>query len=188
MNILPLFFPLRRNGSRSQSAMRRPACCWWRALAGLALLVCLSPSRATAQAAAEYGGAVSSAGARVTAMQPSKIQPAVVPNTSAHLATRPAEDTQAANRKALESRAGKDAAKLMLRSEPDKAWVRIDGKAVGRTPLLLIVAPGVYKVEMEGTGMESHRQVDLLPKEGREVLLSLQSRYPSHVQLRWHAQ
>ena len=55
-----------------------------------------------------------------------------------------------ANRKALEDQAGKNAAKLMLRSVPDKSSVRIDGKPVGKTPLLLIVQPGVYVVEMEG--------------------------------------
>ena len=156
------------------------------------LFVCLGTGYAAAQAAAEYGGAVSSAGARAASIPALKIPPLVSPpdkSPSAHLTARAAQDVEAANRKALEARAGKDAAKLMLRSEPDKAWVRIDGKPVGRTPLLLIMAPGIYKVEMEGTGMESgHRQVDLLPKETREVVLALESRYPTHVQLRWHSQ
>ena len=76
----------------------------------------------------------------------------------------------------------------MLRSEPSKASVRVDGKPVGQTPLLLMVAPGVYKVEMEGLSTQvARQQVDLLPKETREVLLALQSRYPTHVQLRWQA-
>jgi hypothetical protein len=154
------------------------------------LFVCLGSSHAAAQAAAEYGAAVASAGARVAPIQPSKIRvPALPQDKSAHLTARPTEDTEAANRKALESRAGKDAAKLMLRSEPDKVWVRIDGKPVGRTPLLIIVPPGAYRVEMERTGMESgQRQVALLPKETREVMLALQPRYPTHVQVTWHHQ
>jgi hypothetical protein len=92
---------------------------------------------------------------------------------------------EAANRKALEDQAGKDAAKLMLRSKPDKSSVRVDGKPVGTTPLLLIVRPGVYLVEMEGGSRDDYgrRQVDLLPKEAREVTLDLQARYPASIRL-----
>jgi hypothetical protein len=75
----------------------------------------------------------------------------------------------------------------MLRSVPKSARVQIDGKVVGNTPLLVIVAPGVYKVEMDGPNMESgQRKVDLLPKETREVVLALKPRYPTHIQLSWH--
>jgi hypothetical protein len=157
----------------------------------LLLLVCLGTSHAAAQAAAEYGGAVSAAGAHVLTTPFPKVQSPATPQAkSAHLTPQqhPSEDTEAANRKALEARAGKNAAKLMLRSEPSKASVRVDGKPVGQTPLLLMVAPGVYKVEMEGLSTQvARQQVDLLPKETREVLLALQSRYPTHVQLRWQA-
>jgi hypothetical protein len=104
------------------------------------------------------------------------------------LLARRSEDPEAANRKALEARAGKDGAKLMLRSQPANASVRIDGKQVGRTPLLLIVAPGIYKVEMESLSSElAHQQVHVLPQESREVELVLKSRYPGHVTLSWHA-
>jgi hypothetical protein len=157
------------------------------------LLVCLGVSYAAAQAAAEYGGAVATAGARAASLPISKVQAAALQSKSstAHLPTRPhpAEDPEAVNREALEGQAGKDAAKMMLRSEPSKASVRIDGKPVGKTPLLLIVPPGVYNVEMEGMSVELGRQqVDLLPKETREVVLKLRPRYPTHVQLRWHTQ
>jgi hypothetical protein len=165
----------------------------------LVLLVSLSASYAAAQAAAEYGGAVSAVGSGAIAAIGTRLQPltkqSVIPpqdknkGGSLRPAPHPTEDTEATNRKALEARAGKDGAKLMLRSEPGKASVRIDGKPVGKTPLLLVVAPGVYKVEMEGLSTEvSRQQVDLLPKETREVVLALESRYPSHVQLRWHTQ
>ncbi len=94
---------------------------------------------------------------------------------------------EAANRKALEDQAGKNPAKLMLRSTPDKSSVRIDGKPVGTTPILLILKPGVYVVEMEGGPREDYarRQVDLLPKEAREITLQLQTRYPSLLRLSW---
>jgi hypothetical protein len=96
------------------------------------------------------------------------------------------EDVMGGNRRALEAKAGKDAAKVMLRSQPDGAWVLIDGKGVGKTPLLLILAPGVYKVEMHITQREpSQQRVDVLAKETREVLLTLPARYPTHVEVSW---
>ena len=92
-----------------------------------------------------------------------------------------------ANRRALEEKAGKDAAKLMLRSDPSDAYVRIDGKIVGRTPLLLVVPPHQYELTMDGTRMEhAERQVDLLPHETREYTLPLKARYPTSVQVQLH--
>jgi hypothetical protein len=90
------------------------------------------------------------------------------------------------NRRTLEAKAGKDAAKMMLRSQPDSAWVFINGKGVGKTPLLLILAPGVYHVEMHITQRESsQKQIDLLPKETRQVLLTLAARYPNSIEVSW---
>ena len=124
----------------------------------LALLICLGTLCAMAQAAAQL-----SQGPTVTS----------------------GVDTETANRKALEDQAGKNAAKLMLRSVPDKSSVRIDGKPVGTTPLLLVMPPGVYVVEMEGGPRKAYgrRQVDLLPKESREVVLDLKPRYPVSLNL-----
>ncbi len=160
--------------------------------ARLILLVCLGAASAAAQAAAEYGGAVASAGVRASAIRFPKIEfPAIPPSKSAstvHLTappTGPTVDVEAANRKALEASAGKDAAKLRLRSTPGSARVRIDGKPVGRTPLVLVVAPGAYNIEMESAGAELTRsQVNLLPQETREIE-ALQLRYPTKVQLSW---
>jgi len=139
-------------------AARSLSLTWWRELFLLALLVCLVTPCAMAQAAAK---------------------PSQAP------AAAPGEAAEAANRKALEDQAGKNAAKLMLRSEPDKSSVRIDGKPVGKTPLLLVVRPGVYVVEIEGGPRMSYgrQQVDLLPKEAREVLVELQPRYPTSISL-----
>jgi hypothetical protein len=142
----------------SNQAARSFSFRWCRDFLVLTLLICLGTPCAMAQASA----------------QPSQT-PAVTSG----------EGAEAANRKALEDQAGKNAAKLMLRSVPDKSSVRIDGKPVGNTPLLLIVQPGVYVVEMEGGPRMAYgrRQVDLLPKEAREVVLDLQPRYPTLIRL-----
>src|SRR3972149_6461741 len=80
--------------------------------------------------------------------------------------------------------AGKDAGTLLLRSVPNKARVWVDGKPVGNTPLLLILPPGGYKVEMRGERLEfAQRQGNLLPKEKREVVFPLKLRYPTQVLL-----
>jgi len=143
----------------------------------LPVLVCLGAGNAAAQAIVEYGGAVATVGGSV---------PAAQKPVSAHLPSASLQDIACVNRQALEAQAGKDAAKLMLRSVPKSAWVRIDGKAVGKTPMLLRVAPGVHKVEMEGGQRESgQRQVKLVPKETREIQLTLESHYPTHVEVSW---
>lgn len=136
------------------------------------------------QAAVEYGGAISKSG--ITAVQAPKVTPDLTKAANvAHLPSRTGEPAEDLNRRALESHAGKNAAKLMLRSTPSKASVRIEGKLVGKTPLLLVLAPGAYNVTVDGERMSSaQKQVDLLPHETREIVLPLESRYPAHVQLR----
>jgi hypothetical protein len=175
---------------------------WGRALIQFAAVVCLGACYASAQALAEYGATVATVGGSAASLE--KVSPGRLPvgsltsnldNTGArvveqtpsvHLPLREAEDVVGGNRRALEAKAGKDAAKVMLRSQPDGAWVMIDGKGVGKTPLLLILAPGVYKVEMHITQREaSQRQVDLLPKETRDVLLTLAARYPTRLEVSW---
>ncbi len=92
-----------------------------------------------------------------------------------------------ANRKSLEAHPGKNPSKLMLRSIPDHAYVRINGKIVGQTPLLLIVAPGQYQLALDGSRMNrAEREVDLLPHETREYTLILKARYPTQVQVQLH--
>jgi hypothetical protein len=86
------------------------------------------------------------------------------------------------NRKALEQRAGKNPCKLLLRSTPAAAQVYVDGAFVGESPLLLIVPPGKYQIQMRGRRLEfGERAVDLLPRETREIALSLTSRYPTRI-------
>ncbi len=180
---------------------RRMASGWQIMLVQLASIVFLCAGSAAAQAVVEYAGAVTAVGGGAASL--GKLSPAHPPigsltpslsapesrteqTPSAHLPLRDVEDVIGGNRRALEAKAGKDAAKVMLRSQPDGAWVFINGKGVGKTPLLLIVAPGVYHVEMHITQRgSSQKQLDLLPKETREVLLTLAALYPSRVEVSW---
>jgi hypothetical protein len=89
------------------------------------------------------------------------------------------------NRIALEQRAGQDAAKLLLQSEPSEAMAFVDGMFVGRTPVLLTVPPGKYQVEMRGKREEfGERLVGLLPNETQQLTLTLVSRYPATISVR----
>jgi hypothetical protein len=174
---------------------------WQLTLVRLSTVIFLCASSAAAQAVVEYAGTVAAVGGGAASL--GKLSPAHPPigsltsslaapeirveqTPSAHLPLRDVEDVMGGNRRALEAKAGKDAAKMMLRSQPDGAWVLINGKGVGKTPLLLILAPGVYRVEMHITQRESsQKQLDLLPKETREVLLTLAARYPNRVEVSW---
>ena len=180
---------------------KRMASGWQITLVRLATMVFLCASSAAAQAVVEYAGSVAAVGGGTASL--GKLSPARLPaasltpsltppeirmeqTPSAHLPLRDVEDVMGGNRRALEAKAGKDAAKMMLRSQPDGAWVFINGKGVGKTPLLLILAPSVYRVEMHVAQRESSQeQVDLLPKETREVLLTLAARYPNRVEVSW---
>jgi hypothetical protein len=65
---------------------------------------------------------------------------------------------------------------------PGATQIWINGKIVGKTPLLLVLAPGKYEVEMRGARGETGKStVDLLPHETREVLVKMHSLYPARV-------
>lgn len=174
--------------------------------AGFSLLLVLATSCAFAQAAAEYGSTTSGLAGSMSGIN--LMNKVKFPDTSkadsksSVIMSHPSKNAKfnakyiyddmtkgsvAANRKALEQRAGKKAAKLMLRSSPTNAYVKIDGKPVGRTPILLIVAPGQYDVTMNGKRMDhAERKVDLLPKETREYSLTLKQQYPTQVKIQLH--
>lgn len=167
-------------------------------------LLALAASCAFAQAAAEYGSATSGIASSVSGVnlmnkvkfpETTQQKPSVImsqPSRGSKASPNYILDTMkqgsvAANRKALEERAGKNGAKLMLRSSPTDAYVKIDGKPVGRTPILLIVPPGRYDVAMDGKRMEhAEQKIDLLPKETREFLLPLKQLYPTTVMIHLH--
>jgi hypothetical protein len=86
------------------------------------------------------------------------------------------------NRKSLEASAGKDAGKLLLRATPVEAQIWVNERIVGKTPLLLVLAPGKYQIEMRGSrGQTGKRSVDLLPHETRELAVKLDQLYPGRV-------
>lgn len=161
----------------------------------IALLVFLSATPAVAQATVEYGHVATGASTSLTGLS-NKINSSVsqskkpasvpVPAKQPGVATGAENNPDNANRRAFEQAAGQNAATLSLKSTPAKAVVRIDGKPVGRTPLLISLAPGVYKVEMDGPRMEfGKQQINLGPRENREIELplSVPPRYPTHMQL-----
>lgn len=171
----------------------------------LMLLFVLAAGCAFAQAAAEYGSATSGMATSMSgignAMNKVKFPDTTQENPSV-IMSQPSKDAKgspnyildsmkngsvAANRKALEQRAGKDAAKLMLRSKPTGAFVKINGKSVGKTPILLVLPPGRYDVSMDGKRMDhAEQKIDLLPKETREFQLPLKQLYPTEVQVQLH--
>lgn len=172
----------------------------------LSLLLILASSCVYAQAAAEYGGATSGIAGSISGSNLMKNVP--VPDMSANgdkpsvIMSQPIkaaganpkyifdsmkQGSVAENRKDLEEQAGKNAAKLMLRSTPTHADVKIDGKPVGKTPILLVLSPGQYDVAMNGPRMDhAEQQIDLLPNETREFLLPLKQLYPTTVKIELH--
>ena len=103
-------------------------------------------------------------------------------STSPHLIASSGPPPDETNRKALESTAGKDAGKLLLRASPVEAQVWIGGKIVGKTPMLLVLAPGKYEIEMRGSrGQTGKSSVALLPRETRELAVKLDQLYPARV-------
>lgn len=150
----------------------------------LLCLVCTAIARA--QSAAEYGSLTSKAG---TAAAGAKLpNPTLtLPTSDAHSPHLPlpsGESVGATNRRALQERAGPDAAEVSLRSVPDHAQVWIDAQFVGTTPLTLKLAPGHHRVRMSASEMDAGQQeVELLAKQTRQVVITLKSRYPQKVYL-----
>lgn len=140
-----------------------------------------------AQGAAEYAktaSATTSAAQAKTVVAPS---PPKLPQkpASAHLplGLQPSQ-VEEENRRELLEKAGEQPAVILVRSDPSDAQVWIDGKPVGQTPLLLMVAAGAHVVELRGARMSHGRRGFVLaPKEKKEIVLSLKTRYPSQVQL-----
>lgn len=146
-----------------------------------------------AQDTVEYGSAASSAAAKMAAVnspkwtanlpkdsKPTGTNAAKVSSSYLIISKGPSPD--AANRRALEEKAGKDGAKMLLRSEPSGARVWINGAFVGATPILLIVPPGKYQIKVADDRSDIGEQgIGLLPRETREVVLHLAAHYPTRV-------
>jgi len=138
------------------------------------------------QAITEYAGQVASAGAAGVGVKQSDIliSPSGVGPDDITLPARSGPPPEVVNRRAFEQQAGKAAAKLLVRSVPTNARVWLDGKFVGRTPLLLLVPPGKHQVLMRGDREEQgEAQVSALAQETRDVELRLMERYPTTISL-----
>ncbi len=104
---------------------------------------------------------------------------------SPHLLERVGPPLDVVNRKEFEDNAGDKSGKLFLRSVPSGADIFVNDLLVGRTPQLMVIAPGPYKIEMRGARDDSgHANVGVMPKETRTVEINLNQRYPSSTSLR----
>jgi hypothetical protein len=157
---------------------------WWLPVVAVASLCVLSSTNASAQAVAEAAGATSvSAGVAAGAKPPVVIPkfPAIASGTQ-HLIASAGPPPQETNVREFQSQAGKDAGKVLLRATPTQAQIWVNGKIVGKTPLLLVLAPGKYEVEMRGARGETGKgTIALLPHETRELAVQLHSLYPARV-------
>jgi len=154
----------------------------------LSLLFSMGCGVVSAQSTVEAAGATSVGAAATSSAKPPAWPSVTLPDNkgkSSHLAATSGPPADVANRQALEQRAGQNPSKLLIRSIPTAAQVWIDGNFVGNSPMLLVLAPGKYLLELRGQRMEHASQVvDLLPKETREVALKLAVRYPTRASVR----
>ena len=104
---------------------------------------------------------------------------------AAHSNADASPTTASLHRQILENKAGQDAGKLLLRSEPSGAHVWIDGLFIGETPLLLFLAPGKHRMEIHGPRQKfALRVLELSPREVSDLAVKLTVRYPTNVILR----
>jgi PEGA domain len=140
-------------------------------------------SAATPAPAAAPAAASPTAPAAAPAAAPDKT------STLMNLPERTGPSLEDKNRQEFEKKAGEQGAKLLLRSEPTDAEIYLNGLYVGHSPLLMVVAPGKYDVEMRGPRHETeHSKVGVMPKETQTVLLKLNSEYPGSISVRWPGQ
>jgi PEGA domain len=153
-------------------------------LAILAVLLVTCAGTSHAQDVAESAAATSNSSAATRAVQPATMLMATPAqdNKSAYMVVPDGPSQQKANRKDFEDNAGPNAGKLLLRSTPSGADIFINDRLVGRTPLLMVIAPGKYTIRMRGTRQDSgSKVVGLMPKETQTVVITLKERYPSSI-------
>lgn len=158
-----------------------------RLLCGIALSA-LFCHPAPAQSVAEAAGTTSLASTATITVKPPTIPappvPPAPPAANPHIVEASGPPPEETNRRALAENAGKDASKLLVRSTLSESRIWINGKPVGKTPMLLVVPPGKYQLELVGPHAErTRRTVALLPRETYEMTLKLEARYPNRVSL-----
>lgn len=138
----------------------------------------------SAQDVAESAAATSNSGAVTESMKslPLSMASPAKQDKSAYMIARSGPSEEEINRKDLEDNAGPSAGKLLLRSVPTGADIFINSRLVGKTPLLLVVAPGKYTIEMRNVRQDTgHTEIGLMPKETQTVVITLKERYPSRI-------
>jgi hypothetical protein len=156
----------------------------------LLLALLLNCAAANCQAVAETAGATSvsataASGIKLPPFPSMPAAPSPSQGATTHLIASSGPPADVKNRQALEQKAGFDAGKLLIRSVPNGANVWVDGAYVGKTPMLLIVAPGKYHVQLRDQRQNyAEGNVDLLPKETREFAPALTVRYPTRATVR----
>jgi hypothetical protein len=158
-------------------------------LSTLALLVaaCLAavPS-AHAQAAVEYGGATSVSAGAVSA-KPGVFTPGAggSVNHSVFLAKPSGTPPEQLNREWFAKQAGKEGAQLTIDATPAQTSVWIDGKFVGKAPLMLTLAAGKHHLSLLGPRQEhAERDVNIVGGKNDRLTIRLQETYPSAVAIR----
>ena len=157
---------------------------WLPQLIVLVLLVISLAAFARAQATTEAAAATGSASVVAGSRKQASTAPAThaKPASSPHLPASSGPPADETNRKSLEDQAGPNAGKLMMHSVPDGAQIFVNGLYVGHAPLLLLLAPAKYKVEMRGQRQESgQRTISLEAQETQEIVVTLASKYPGKV-------
>jgi len=149
------------------------------------LLAAGSSLGAHPQNLAQTAAAESSSGKspRPSAVTPSSTKPKLSKPETRHLAVTIDPALEAENRRKLEENAGEDAGRVLLRSVPGEAQVWVEDSLVGKTPLLLILAPGTYPVKLTTLGASAEQRVAVLPRESQVVLIRLRVRYPAEIRL-----
>lgn len=142
---------------------------------------CVQAQTMAESAATNSGSSIATQGSKAPSLtMPSPEKQSASP----HLLARNGPPPEELNRKEFEDHAGEKGGKLLLRSVPSGADIFIDGLIVGRTPLLMIMAPRKYKIDMRGTREDwGHASVGLMPKETRTVVINLSERYPAGISI-----
>jgi PEGA domain len=166
-------------------------------LAGLIVLLAIAAGSLPAQDAAETAAmTANSATAAQSARPPSFIIAMPTKETpgpatagsrkpSPYLLARSGPPADEVNRRDFEDNAGVNAGKLLFRSKPNGAEIFINGRLVGRTPLLMVIAPGKYQIDMRGPREESgHAAIGMIPKETHVVAITLNQKYPTGITTR----
>jgi PEGA domain len=155
----------------------------WKILT-ICVLLGLGAHIARAQAMAEAGMVTSNSSTAASATKSNSSTPANSPArpSSQHLLAKTGPPPPDVNRKEFEDNAGQNAGKVLFRSAPDGAEIFVNDLIVGRTPLLMMLAPGNYKIEMRGPrGETGHAAIGVLAKETQTIKITLKQRYPSSV-------